>query len=459
MQEKNRHILIDGINKLPEHKAPDELWNNIETMILSVQTDILPIHKPAEATWSAIEAGINQNIFLQKTTYKSLAIMLLILLLGSAATIYFSGNYFTSPAPAEKSNLGIVTTNEQGNSKQEDSLPIADKSIDIIEDISIEVPVEAREPTSVQTRKTNEYKSNINSSNKTALQFHNDLNITVLKPIETTGYITNQQNILLNNNSLNKIPPDQSYHNTSKHDPFQDCNFQHIEQNYHVGPGFEYQYFLNSVVPENTKLEYWYSADIRIQYQRNRFLVETGIGISFSKDNIDFTYDYLTNELVNTYEYVDSVYYDPITGTTEYYTTTVEVYDSIPYSTKSSSETSYTYLQIPLDFGYEVWRVKKFSLSIKAGITYFKELTAKETQPNLYHENSRITSINTSNISRNKELFRISGGIGFNWNLNSKIKFTLNPTFNYFLNQIYDNEDNITKPIAGGMRFGFYYKL
>ncbi len=445
--------------KLPEHRAPAGLWNNIESLMFSVPTEILPVHKPSKATWSAIEAGIGRGTFFEKTVYRYIAITLLVFLIGGAAITYFNSNYFISHPTPEKSNFGILTTNEQENSNQEDKLFNNEKSIDVIEDISSIVPVEAYESYNYQPEKRVEkesvYKDNID---ETTLQFQKHLNITALKPIET-GFIINQQNISPNNISLNNISPLQDNNEAIKRDPFQDCNFQRPEQNFYIGPGFEYQYFLNSIEPENTEMKYWFTADLRVLFQRNRFFIETGLGISFSKDKIDFTYDYLTNELVSTYEYVDSVHYDPITGTTEYYTTTVEVYDSIPYSTQSSSETGYTYLQVPLEVGYEVLKVKKFSLSIKAGITYFKELTAKEVQPNLFHENSRITSINTSNISRNKELFRISGGIGLNWNLKRKMKFILNPSFNYFLNQIYDNEDNIDNPIAGGIRFGFYIKF
>ena len=446
MQENNRHILIDGINKLPGHKAPKGLWDNIETMILSVPVDVLPVHKPSVATWSAIEAGISKSSFFRKTTYRSLAIALLILLLGGAATIYFNGKYFNNPKPAEKSDFGIITKDEQENIKSEEIIVIDDKSVD---GTINNIPDEAGVLTVVVHEQEIKPESNVSENNNvTVWKFHKEMTVTPLSHI-TKMSVTDQH----------KLPLMQNDNNANKRDPFQDCNFQLPEQNFYIGPGLEYQYFLNSITPENTKLKYWYSADLRVMYQRNRFFIETGLGISFSKDKVGFTYDYLTNEIVSTYEYVDSVYYDPITGTTEYYTTTVEVYDSIEYSQQSSSETSYTYLQIPLEIGYEVWKLNKFSLSIKAGITYFKELTAKEVQPNLFHENSRITSVNTSNIIRNKELFRVSGGIGLRWEFNRKMNIILNPSFNYFLNYIYQNLENKEKPVGMGIRFGLYYKL
>ena len=53
----------------------------------------------------------------------------------------------------------------------------------------------------------------------------------------------------------------------------------------------------------------------------------------------------------------------------------------------------------------------------------------------------------------------MSGGLEFRWGINSKLRFTTKPTFNYFFNQIYDNEDNRENPIALGIRFGLYYKF
>jgi len=447
LQEKNSHILIDGINKLPEHKAPDELWDNIETMILTVPADILPIHKPTDTTWNAIESGIDQGSFLRKITYRSIAIALLMLLLGGASIIYFNGDYFNSPKPAKKSNFGIVTTDEQKNTKKEEIIIVDKKIIDV--DNSNNIIDEADVLSVVLQKEQIEYESILNTSNSATIwKVYKEATVTPLSPI-TKMSLTDQY----------KFSPLQNENNVTKRDPFQDCNFQRPEQNFYIGPGLEYQHTINSITPENTTIKYWYSADLRVMYQRNRFFIETGLGISFSKDKVGFTYDYLTNELVNTYEYVDSVYYDPITGTTEYFTTTVEVYDSIAYSQQSSTEISYTYLQIPLEVGYEVWKVNEFSLSIKAGITYFKELSAKEIQPNLFHENSRITSINTSSIIRNKDLFRVSGGVGLRWNLNRKMNLLLNPSFNYFLVDIYDNADNRDKPIGVGIRFGLYYKF
>jgi len=459
LQEKNKHILDEGINKLPEHEVPAELWNNIETMILTLPTNNLPIHKPAEATWNAIESGIRQTNISNKITYWSAAILLFLLLIGGTSIIYYNGINFNDPHVSKKSNIDILTANKQENNKKEEN-NIKEKRTLTYVDNSNNPPDEAGIFGVASQEKQVEGESIVKTSKDvTIIQFRNNIIQSPINSSRSIDFVANQDKKAASEHSLHSISPTQNDNKANKHDPFQECNFQRPEQNFCIGPGFEYQYFLNSIVPENAKMKYWYTADLRVLFQRNHFFFETGIGVSFSKDKMNFSYNYLTNEIVNTYEYVDSVHYDPITGTTEYYTTTVEVYDSIPYSKQSSSETSYNYLQIPLEIGYEVWDTKKFSLSIKTGITYFRELTSKAIQPNLFHENSRITSINSSKVSRNKELLRISGSIGANWHMNKRINIIASPSLNYFLINIYDKVEITQKPIGLGIRLGLYYKF
>ncbi|MCD4773570.1 MAG: hypothetical protein K8R41_09350 [Bacteroidales bacterium] len=456
MQEKNRHILINDIRDLPEHKAPAVLWENIEVMMLGVPADILPVHKPPTSLWTDIEKGIKYKIYSQKLLYRSLFLTLLVFIIGGAAIIYFNENNFTSQKHPEKSNFSNIITKQEENRKQENIVNDEEKDVQATKNPINIVLSEVEESINYLPKKQLKKESIIiNNTNKTIVQFPKDIHLTTLKPIDVR-FITNQQKKEADSLSLYNL---YYTHNKINDDDFQNCNFHRPKQMFYISPGFEYQYFLNSIEPENAKMKYWYSADLSILFQRDRFSVETGLGVGFSKDKINYSYNYLTNELINSYIYVDSIYYDPVTGTTQYFTTTVDVYDSIPHSKLSSSKTEYTYFQIPLELGYEIWKNKKYSFCIKLGVTYFSEINRKETYPVIYHENSRITSYNSYEIIRKKEFFRMSGGLEFRWKINSNLRFTSKPTFNYFLNRIYDNKDNRENPIVLGIRFGLYYKL
>ena len=128
MQEKNRHILIKGIKDMPEYNAPSGLWENIETMMLGVPADILPVHKPSASAWTAIEAGIGRSSFFRKSFYRATFLALLVFLLGGAAIIYFNG-YFTTPKHPEKSNSGKAITIQEDIKEVENNVGNEEKPI------------------------------------------------------------------------------------------------------------------------------------------------------------------------------------------------------------------------------------------------------------------------------------------------------------------------------------------
>lgn len=63
MKEINRDKLIEGLQKLPSHKAPDAIWNNIERSLkqdpaLNEAIKSLPSYKAPEAIWEGIQKEI-----------------------------------------------------------------------------------------------------------------------------------------------------------------------------------------------------------------------------------------------------------------------------------------------------------------------------------------------------------------------------------------------------------------
>ncbi|MFK5854632.1 MAG: hypothetical protein QM503_00785 [Bacteroidota bacterium] len=453
MNEHNQHILIDAISKLPEHKAPEGIWDNIEFAMLGINSKILPIHKPVASTWVEIESELAQKSIFNKNMYRILTISFLLLILGGIFFTYFKGNYNSKPAPNSNSSIGIIDSKPKANEKQENSINEATNSAENHMDSEVSIPLTKTKPKSDNIEATKKGSTTNGTMISREMIIITKLVSSQSNLIRSEGTDKFMYSIMSNSKALSNSS------DAIDNDPFQDCNFQRPEQNFYIGVGAEYQYFLNEVEPENAKINYWFATDLRVEYKRNRFFIETGIGISFSKDNIDYTYDYITNELVSTYEYVDSVHYDPATGTTEYFTTTVNVYDSIPYSTQSSYDVTYNYIQIPLNFGFDVLKTDKFTIDISVGMTYYKELSIKKAFPSLSLENSRITSINISNATRNNQLYRINGGLGFNWDINRKIRLAINTSVNYFLEPIYKNMETKNNPISVGMRGGLYYKL
>lgn len=466
MQEINRNILFSGIYDLPEHKTPPELWKNIEIMMLDVPASILPVHMPSSKSWSAIEVGLGSKAPLRKPAYIALVVLLLAILFGVTADRFINNGGFSGRDRIENSNIQEAVS-AQKPLIVNDNITTAGDDMQSASHAIIPEPSHEDETILISDHSKQEnINKNIrkdvseNSVGNDVLQETLSENppLFFMKSLSIDRISTNMQN------PESRIPPGLSENaNPSeavlKYDQFRDCNYRGTEHIFGLNPGVEYQYLLNSGIPENANNKYWYAFDLRLYYQVNRFSIETGLGIGFSKDNLNFSYNYLTNEIIDSYVYVDSAYYDPITGTTQYYTTIVDVYDSVPYSAKSFVEKKYTYLQLPLEFGYEIIKRKKFALSIKAGITYYKEIDRKEIYPVIYQENSRITSLGSNNCERREEFFSLLGGLEFRWNMSDKFQFNAEPSYRYFLNQIYLVDDNNKGPMSIGLRLGLRYKF
>lgn len=452
----DQHILFNGNYDLPEHKAPPGLWDQIEIMMLDVPASILPSHKPPLKSWDVIEAGLDAKAHVRKPAFIVMSALLIILFLSIT-----SDNFYKEKADSTQDQIensipqndfseqahqieGGINTNVLNNKKLVGNMIIQD-SVQEGEAIFVSAA-------QIHSKDSDHQLSN-NMIEKLPQRYPELLFVKPKTKDRIFAY---------------KDQPDHQLsifdvRNTtgSKHinDQFRDCNYRKTEHKFGLNPGLEYQYMLNSGIPENTKNKYWYTFDLRIFYQANRFSIETGLGIGFSKDNINFSYNYLTNEIIDTYVYVDSAYFDPITGTTHYYTTTVNVYDSLPHSSSSFVEKKYTYLSIPVELGYEIIRKRNFCFGIKAGLTYYKEISLKETEPLIYHENSRITSLGTASCERRKEFVSLLAGIEFRWRMSDGLQFTAEPSYRYFLNQIYLADDKTKGSMSLGLRIGLRYNF
>ena len=223
------------------------------------------------------------------------------------------------------------------------------------------------------------------------------------------------------------------------------------------GISYEYQHFLNGDSYLNTEQMYWHSPGLNARLNLGKIFFESGIGLSLTKDNIHWGYDYLQNVLINTYEYVDSAHYDPITGETTHYTTLVEVYDSVPYSKSNTISNKYYYLKIPLLMGVELYKRRNFSSSLSGGIIYNFLLGKNETEISYYEPDSKVTSVDYRETTRLEHSFNLSLHLNFEWQINQKLNCYVYPSFNYYLNHLYDGKEG-ARPLSIGFGAGIFIK-
>lgn len=192
-----------------------------------------------------------------------------------------------------------------------------------------------------------------------------------------------------------------------------------------------------------------------MRYAISNFFVQTGLGLSFA--NEDGKYDVKFNEFLGSYQDVYNVIFDsteqgvvPI-----YFTKTVEVYDTIDHLKVFKTRNAYTYLQIPLLFGYE-WQKSRVSFSVKAG-PCMSMLIHKNVPDPVLPENIRILS-QQGNNSRIETSWQLMLGFGMSYSLNKNLEFAIDiPTFRYYLSSPIKGDKK--HPYAFGLKAGILYKL
>ena len=78
MKEMNRDKLIEGLQKLPSHKAPDAIWKNIERSLkqdpaLQEAIKALPSYKAPEAVWNGIQQEIAKPAKVVRFSFRQFA--------------------------------------------------------------------------------------------------------------------------------------------------------------------------------------------------------------------------------------------------------------------------------------------------------------------------------------------------------------------------------------------------
>ncbi|MCD4683808.1 MAG: PorT family protein [Bacteroidales bacterium] len=198
-----------------------------------------------------------------------------------------------------------------------------------------------------------------------------------------------------------------------------------------------------------------YSVDLNAIYEFSGYLIQSGIGVNWLSDDGNYKIDY--NKYLGSYEDVYNVTFDT-TGNEVipiYHTETVDVYDSIDHITITPTKSNYTYLQIPVLFGYG-HENRRFGWFVKGGPSLSILVHENIADINLSDSQNQIINVENelpSRISTNWQ-FVFSGGVSYK--LSSHLSLSVEPVFRYYIKSVYDNTNLNTKnPYSLGLRAGF----
>ena len=219
-------------------------------------------------------------------------------------------------------------------------------------------------------------------------------------------------------------------------------------------------YFTPEVVifpQDNVQNQSSYHIDFTASVSFNDFIIESGIGMNFSKDDGAYKYDY--QQYLGTYDDVYLVTFDSTANGVipTYHTQPVDVYDSVREIFRPTKN-RYTYLEIPLLFGIRK-QVNRLSWVIKAGPA-IDLLIHEKSGDQGEAEKDRLTLIESEQPKRVQAYWQLMFSAGVNYKLGKNFSLAFEPVFRYYLMSGYERAYIQSRhPYAIGVRAGVLYNF
>lgn len=202
-----------------------------------------------------------------------------------------------------------------------------------------------------------------------------------------------------------------------------------------------------------------YSLEFVAAYEKSRFLVETGIGGNYTSESAEYRINSTTYDSVGFYVGVTSFSMHPDYPDSVIFQTRLKnLYDSIDRYSVLENTNKYAYLQIPLRIGYRVIQMPRFSLDLKAGLLFSVQIY-KDIPGVPYQGNDVDIEVVRQYPDRLTTTWQYTAGIGMNYHINNKMRFTLEPFYRQYIKSAYSPGSAFParSPYAFGLRGGLYF--
>lgn len=202
-----------------------------------------------------------------------------------------------------------------------------------------------------------------------------------------------------------------------------------------------------------------YSLEIVTAYEKSRFLLEIGVGGNYTSESAEYRVNYTTYDSIGFYVGVTSFTVDPIYPDSVIFQTRLKnLYDSIDRYTILENTNKYAYLQVPLRLGYRVIQMPRFSVDLKLGVLFSIQIY-KDIPGAPYQGTDTDVEIIRQYPDRLTTTWQYSAGVGVNYHINNKVRFTLEPFYRQYIKSAYSPSSAFParSPYAFGLRGGLYF--
>jgi hypothetical protein len=192
----------------------------------------------------------------------------------------------------------------------------------------------------------------------------------------------------------------------------------------------------------------------------NHFFMRFGAGLQYARDRGFAKIDYISNEVVGTYEDVYDVTFDSIDGVLvpTYHTNTTEVWDSVRRYHVSEVTNTYLYFQVPVLFGYHK-RSPKFNWFFYGGPAINLMVSKWVEEPVDDLEGADIIDLQNNLPERSPYYLQMWVGAGIEYKFSKNLALAVEPNYRYYFNQVY-KDDPYKKGLSSfGLRVGIVYMV
>jgi hypothetical protein len=191
------------------------------------------------------------------------------------------------------------------------------------------------------------------------------------------------------------------------------------------------------------------------------FSIRTGAGLSIAKGTNELSVEY--NEYLGTYNKLDSMDFTWSNPSQQYmpsfYMSRQDVWDSLLKLDNAKIVKRYTYLQIPLIFGYTFFERDRVSAGFRIGPQLSVLVATKQLSADYDAGKNKIIRINDVSPGQINLNWQMMAGINGTMRLTEVLKFEVEPFVRYYFNSVYEMPANHAKPWSVGVRAAFLIGL
>lgn len=211
--------------------------------------------------------------------------------------------------------------------------------------------------------------------------------------------------------------------------------------------------------PENySKVNF--SVNGSLTYNISRFSVSLLPGITYTSDEGSYRVTYKSHDSIGFFNRVVSYVVDPVTNQITYNTETVSIYDSVIHSADDRTLNRYTYINIPLLFGYRLFESTRFSLSVRLGPAVSMLVASREAEPVIDYPNSTIIRVENTTPARVQTNWQMWVDLSLEYRVTPAISLYVAPVYKYYFSPIVEKENiQYGKPWSLGVGVGLHYSF